>query len=72
LIKVTKADDSSKSRGSDQNVLGPREKLCAMAGLANQIFFPGSGSVFKADFSRGEFHTFLAPNAAQKLRPEMA
>jgi hypothetical protein len=43
-----------------------------MAGLVNQIFFSGSEIDFKTDFSRGKFHTFLAQNAAQKLRPEMA
>jgi hypothetical protein len=55
-----------------KNALGPREKLYAMAGLVNQLFFPRSESGFKTDLSRGEFHTFLAQNAAQKLRPEMA
>jgi hypothetical protein len=43
-----------------------------MAGLANQMFFPGSEIDFKTDFSGVKFHTFLAQNAAQKLRPEMA
>jgi hypothetical protein len=71
LIKVSKAD-SPKIRGSGQNALGPREKLCAMAGLVNQIFFPGSEIDFKTGFSRVTFHTFLAQNAAQKLRSEMA
>ena len=71
MIKVAKAD-SSKSIGSGQGALGPREKLCAMADLVNQNFFPGSESGFKTDFSSSKFHTFLAQNAAQKLRPEMA
>jgi hypothetical protein len=71
LIKATKAG-SSKSRGGGQNAPEPREKLCAMAGLANKIFFPGSESGFKTGFSWGKFHTFLAQKAAQKLRPEMA
>jgi hypothetical protein len=43
-----------------------------MAGLVNQIFFPGSESGFKmTGFSKVKFHTFLVQNAAQKLRPEM-
>jgi hypothetical protein len=46
-------------------------------GLVYQIFIPGSESDlrpggFKTGFSRVKFHNFLAQNAAQKLRPEMA
>ena len=58
MIKVTKAD-SSKSRGSGQNALGPRKKLYAMAGLANKIFFPESESGFQTDFSRFEISNFF-------------
>jgi hypothetical protein len=62
--------DSSKSRGSGQNALGPREKLCAMAGLFNQIFFPGSEkSGFKTSFSRAKSYTFSSPKRSSKTSP---
>jgi hypothetical protein len=47
-MEVTKAN-SLKSRESSQNALGPREKLRAMAGLENRIFFPEPESGYKTD-----------------------